>query len=94
MYLSSGTSADSAADRFSPVPARLFGRAYRGGPTKEPEPEEPAHGPDEPSQIIDEMLFDDNTVLPDDFDEADRRTAVQRWRQWYLAIRPDAEFEG
>lgn len=36
---------------------------------EEPEPEEPAHGPDEPSQIIDEMLFDDNTVLPDDFDE-------------------------
>jgi predicted Zn finger-like uncharacterized protein len=25
--------------------------------------------PDEPSQVIDEMLFDDNTVLPDDFDE-------------------------
>jgi predicted Zn finger-like uncharacterized protein len=24
---------------------------------------------DEPSQVIDEMLFDDNTVLPDDFDE-------------------------
>lgn len=28
-------------------------------------PEEPA---DEPSQVIDEMLFDDDTVLPDDFD--------------------------
>ncbi len=39
-----------------------------------PEPESPEseaveQGPNEPSQVIDEMLFDDNTVLPDDFDE-------------------------
>jgi pilus assembly protein FimV len=35
----------------------------------EPEFELPEQGPSEPSRVIDEMLFDDNTVLPDDFDE-------------------------
>ncbi len=37
----------------------------------EPEPEPTEQEPNEPSQsqVIDEMLFDDNTVLPDDFDE-------------------------
>jgi len=31
--------------------------------------------------------------LPDDFDEPDRQNAVKKWKEWYLAIRPDAEFE-
>ena len=31
--------------------------------------------------------------MPDDFDESDRRTAIDNWKAWYLAIRPDAEFE-
>jgi hypothetical protein len=26
--------------------------------------------------------------------EADRRTAIKAWKQWYLAIRPNAEFGG
>ena len=32
--------------------------------------------PDEPSRVIDEMLFDDNTVLPDDFDEVVEAPAI------------------
>ncbi|NLS97290.1 MAG: hypothetical protein GXX96_34560 [Planctomycetaceae bacterium] len=31
--------------------------------------------------------------LPDDFDEGDRVAAVKAWKEWYLTIRPDAEFE-
>ncbi len=31
--------------------------------------------------------------MPDDFDEGDRRSAIDNWKAWYLAIRPDAEFE-
>ncbi|NLZ01372.1 MAG: hypothetical protein GXY25_12635, partial [Pirellulaceae bacterium] len=31
--------------------------------------------------------------MPDDFDEGDRRSAIDQWKRWYLAIRPDAEFE-
>jgi hypothetical protein len=31
--------------------------------------------------------------MPDDFDEGDRRIAIDQWKQWYLAIRPGAEFE-
>lgn len=31
--------------------------------------------------------------LPSDFDEGQRRSAINEWKQWYLAIRPDAEFE-
>ncbi len=31
--------------------------------------------------------------MPDDFDEKDRRIAIDKWKAWYLAIRPDAEFE-
>ncbi len=35
----------------------------------ESEPEPSEQDSNEPSKVIDEMLFDDNTVLPDDFDE-------------------------
>ena len=31
--------------------------------------------------------------MPDDFDEKDRQQAINRWKAWFLAIRPDAEFE-
>ena len=31
--------------------------------------------------------------MPDDFDEKDRLLAINRWKKWFLAIRPDAEFE-
>jgi hypothetical protein len=31
--------------------------------------------------------------MPDDFDDADRISAINAWKEWYLAIRPDAEFE-
>ena len=31
--------------------------------------------------------------LPDDFSPADVEQAILRWKEWYLAIRPDAEFE-
>ncbi len=31
--------------------------------------------------------------LPDDFTEADRRTAIDAWKNWCLTIRPDTEFE-
>lgn len=31
--------------------------------------------------------------LPSDFDEGQRRSAIAEWKRWYLAIRPDAEFE-
>lgn len=31
--------------------------------------------------------------MPDDFDEGNRRSAIDQWKRWYLAIRPDAEFE-
>jgi prenyltransferase/squalene oxidase-like repeat protein len=31
--------------------------------------------------------------MPDDFDEGDRQSAIGNWKAWYLAIRPDAEFE-
>ena len=44
---------------------RVLGEDEDGG--DEAEPFEQAS--DEPSQFIDEMLFDDDTVLPDDFDE-------------------------
>ncbi|MHB8902445.1 MAG: hypothetical protein ACYC6Y_27100, partial [Thermoguttaceae bacterium] len=30
---------------------------------------------------------------PDDFTEAERRTAIDAWKAWCLAIRPDTEFE-
>jgi predicted Zn finger-like uncharacterized protein len=39
-----------------------------GNEPEEPTPEPQAQSPNEPSRIIEEMLFDDNTVLPDDFD--------------------------
>ena len=31
--------------------------------------------------------------MPNDFDEGDRVAAVKAWKEWYLTIRPDAEFE-
>ena len=31
--------------------------------------------------------------MPADFDENDRHAAIQAWKEWYLTIRPDAEFE-
>lgn len=31
--------------------------------------------------------------MPDDFDEGERESAIRNWKNWYLAIRPDAEFE-
>lgn len=31
--------------------------------------------------------------MPDDFEESDRQSAIGNWKAWYLAIRPDAEFE-
>ena len=31
--------------------------------------------------------------MPDDFEESDRQSAIGDWKAWYLAIRPDAEFE-
>ncbi len=31
--------------------------------------------------------------MPADFDDADRISAINAWKEWYLAIRPDAEFE-
>jgi len=31
--------------------------------------------------------------LPDKPSEADRRRAVKSWKNWYLAVRPDAEFD-
>jgi hypothetical protein len=30
--------------------------------------------------------------LPDQFTDAERRTAIAQWKQWYLEVRPDAEF--
>jgi len=30
--------------------------------------------------------------LPDEFSDAERRTAVEQWKLWYLEVRPDAEF--
>ena len=35
----------------------------------------------------------DNMGLPDDFTEAQRAETVRRWKAWYLAVVPDAEFE-
>lgn len=31
--------------------------------------------------------------MPDDFDESERLSAIRHWKEWYLALRPDAEFE-
>jgi len=31
--------------------------------------------------------------LPEKFTEEQRRQAIQAWKEWYLAVRPDAEFE-
>ena len=31
--------------------------------------------------------------MPDDFEEKDRQQAINHWKAWFLAIRPDAEFE-
>jgi len=31
--------------------------------------------------------------LPQKWNESDRRTAIRAWKQWYLAVRPDTEFE-
>ena len=31
--------------------------------------------------------------MPDDFGEGERESAIRNWKAWYLAIRPDAEFE-
>ena len=30
--------------------------------------------------------------MPDDFDEGDRVAAIKAWKEWFLTIRPDAEF--
>ncbi len=35
----------------------------------------------------------DAFILPDDFTEAQRAEAIRVWKEWYLAVRPDAEFE-
>ena len=31
-------------------------------------------------------------ALPERPSDADRRTAIEKWKTWYLAVRPDAEF--
>jgi hypothetical protein len=35
----------------------------------------------------------DGVGLPDEFTADDVRRAIEKWKQWYRAIRPDAEFE-
>jgi len=35
----------------------------------------------------------DGFGLPDQFTEAERRVAIQKWKDWYRAVRPDAEFK-
>lgn len=35
----------------------------------------------------------DSFGLPDTFTETDVRRAIERWKDWYRSIRPDAEFE-
>ncbi|MHC4178891.1 MAG: HEAT repeat domain-containing protein, partial [Planctomycetota bacterium] len=31
--------------------------------------------------------------LPEQPTKADRRAAIEKWKAWYLAVRPDAEFD-
>ena len=45
---------------------------------EEPAPAPPEPGTDEPSRVIDQMLFDDDTVLPDDFDDVIESPAQHR----------------
>jgi predicted Zn finger-like uncharacterized protein len=45
---------------------------------EEPAPAPPEPGTDEPSRVIDQMLFDDDTVLPDDFDDVIESPAQPR----------------
>jgi hypothetical protein len=35
----------------------------------------------------------DAVALPDDFTEADRRLAIEKWKEWYRSVRPDAKLE-
>jgi hypothetical protein len=35
----------------------------------------------------------DGFGMPDEPDEVEKRAAINKWRDWYLAIRPDAELE-
>ena len=32
-------------------------------------------------------------ALPEKFTEADRRAAIEKWKQWYRSIRPEAKFD-
>ena len=65
-------------------------------PDDEPQPDEQEPGEqepataDEPSRTIDQMLFDDNTVLPDDFDDVVEVPAQPRVEEPPLEPEPEA----
>jgi len=65
---------DEEDDTEGPANAEIIGDTgsmkfiIEGEEEAEPEDVDVEQASDEPSRVIDEMLFDDNTVLPDDFD--------------------------